>query len=163
MNIGAVIKNNKWVRLVIIAGVILIADLITKEIILRRVALYETIPVISGFFNITHIHNTGGAFGVFSQASPLILFAVAFFAACFVIYFYALTPDGYPVLAGGLALILGGAVGNLVDRVRFGSVVDFLDFYIGSYHWPAFNVADSAITVGGAILLYHVLFQKIPE
>lgn len=67
------------------------------------------------------------------------------------------------MLATGFSLILGGAVGNLIDRIRFGEVVDFLDFYIGNYHWPAFNVADSAISVGIAIFLFHLLLKKMPE
>jgi signal peptidase II len=80
-----------------------------------------------------------------------------------ILYFYIKTPSGFAFLAAGFALIFGGAIGNLIDRVRFGMVVDFLDFYIGKYHWPAFNIADSAITVGLIIFLYHLLFKKLPE
>jgi signal peptidase II len=80
-----------------------------------------------------------------------------------IFYFYRNTPKTHPLLATGFALIFGGALGNLIDRVRFGKVVDFLDFYLGSYHWPAFNIADSAITVGVAIFLIHLVFKKLPE
>ncbi len=77
--------------------------------------------------------------------------------------FYRNTPQTHPWLATGFALIFGGALGNLIDRVRFGKVVDFLDFYLGSYHWPVFNIADSAITVGVAIFLIHLVLNKLPE
>ena len=80
-----------------------------------------------------------------------------------VFYFYKSTPVTHRFLSAAFALIFGGAVGNLIDRFRFGSVVDFLDFYIGNYHWPAFNIADSAITGGIFIFIYHLLFKKMPE
>jgi signal peptidase II len=80
-----------------------------------------------------------------------------------IVYFYRSTPRTYPYLAAALALIFGGAVGNLIDRLRLNEVVDFLDFYIGSVHWPAFNVADSAITVGITIFITHVVLGKMPQ
>jgi signal peptidase II len=83
-------------------------------------------------------------------------------AICFIFYFYKNSSRTHPLLASGFALILGGAVGNLIDRIRFGKVVDFLDFYIRNYHWPAFNIADSAITVGVTIFIFHLLFKKMP-
>jgi signal peptidase II len=76
---------------------------------------------------------------------------------------YKNTPKTHSLLAAGFALIFGGAAGNLIDRIRFGKVVDFLDFYIGNLHWPAFNIADSAITIGIAIFIFHILFKKMPE
>jgi signal peptidase II len=78
-------------------------------------------------------------------------------------YFYRNTPKSYPYLGAALAMIFGGAVGNLIDRLRFGEVIDFLDVYVGAYHWPAFNVADSAITVGITIFIFHVVLGKMPE
>jgi len=98
-----------------------------------------------------------------SNVRNLLFLFISFLAICFIFYFYKNTPKTHPWLAAGFALILGGAIGNLIDRLRFGKVVDFLDFYIGSYHWPAFNVADSAITVGVSIFLIHLLFKKMPE
>jgi signal peptidase II len=80
-----------------------------------------------------------------------------------IFYFYHKTPPGQTLLSTGFALIFGGAIGNLIDRVRFGMVVDFLDFYIGRHHWPAFNIADSAITVGIFIFIYHLVVKKMPE
>lgn len=79
-----------------------------------------------------------------------------------ILYFYHQTPRSHPFFGFALALIFGGAVGNLIDRLRFGEVVDFLDVYVGAYHWPAFNIADSAVTVGVIIFLLHILFKKVP-
>jgi signal peptidase II len=83
-------------------------------------------------------------------------------AVCVIFYFYKNTPRTHAFLASGFALIFGGAIGNLIDRIRFGKVVDFLDVYIVTYHWPAFNVADSAITVGMIVFVFHILFKKMP-
>ena len=142
-------------------------DQMTKAYILKALPLYHSIPVISGLFNITHIHNPGGAFGFLAKASPglrvLFFILMSSAAICVILYLYQRTPATHPFLAGGFALIFGGAIGNLVDRVRFGKVVDFLDFYIGTYHWPAFNVADSAISIGVGIFVFHFLFKKMPD
>jgi signal peptidase II len=150
-----------------IAGTIVIADQISKAIVLSKMALYQSVVVIPGFFSLTHIHNPGGAFGFLAQQGSSVrigIFLVASTVAIFFIFlFYRQIPKTHPVLAAGLALIFGGAIGNLIDRLRFGKVVDFLDFYIGSLHWPAFNVADSAITVGVAIFIVHLLFRKLPD
>lgn len=157
----------KYIRLCVIAGLIVLTDQVTKAVIWHRMELYDSLAVISGFFNITHIHNTGGAFGMFAQGNPLlrkILFLfISSLAALLVLYFYKKTPDHYPWLLSAFALIFGGAVGNLIDRIRMGKVIDFLDFHIGNLHWPAFNVADSAITVGMGIFVFHILFKKVPE
>ena len=159
--------ENKYVKLVLIAGVVIILDQITKAIILNTMPLHDSIPVIDGFFNITHIHNRGGAFGIFAGASSgvrtILFLVISTFAAFFVLYFYSTLPKSHKFLAFGFALIFGGAVGNLIDRIRFGEVVDFLDFYIGNSHYPAFNVADSAITIGITILFFHIVFNKLPE
>ncbi|MCP4257547.1 MAG: signal peptidase II [Planctomycetes bacterium] len=123
--------------------------------------------MIDGFFSFTHIQNQGGAFGFLAnQSSGLRSFFFLFIsslAVCIVFYFYKNTPRTHPFLATGLALIFGGAIGNLIDRVRFGSVVDFLLFYYKNIHWPAFNIADSAISVGIAIVVFHLIFNKMPE
>ncbi len=157
----------KIVKLLLVSGSLIVLDQISKMIILRSMPLYETIPVISGFFNITHIHNPGGAFGFMAGQGPevrsLLFLAMSTLAALIIVFFYLRTPAGYSWLSAAFLLIFGGAVGNMIDRLRFGEVVDFLDFYAGGYHWPAFNVADSGITVGMAILVYHLLFDKMPE
>jgi signal peptidase II len=122
--------------------------------------LHESIPVIQGLFSITHVRNPGAAFGFLADASPLfraIFFvAVTVLAIFLVLHYIWKSRDEEPRLTFALSLILSGAVGNLIDRVRLGEVIDFLDVYIGSYHWPAFNVADSAISVGAVILFVEL-------
>jgi signal peptidase II len=149
----------------IVAGAVLILDQATKAWVLANLPLGGSIPVIPGFFDITHVHNPGGAFGFLAGMSAeirsLLFVAVSLLATGLIFYFYWQTPIRQRLLAVGISLLFGGAVGNLVDRMRFGIVVDFLDFYAGSLHWPAFNVADSAITIGVVIFAYHILFRKI--
>ncbi len=158
--------ENKYTKLAFIAGMVLLLDQITKAVILKTMPLYYSITVLPGFFSITHIHNPGGAFGFLADQNPdvrrMVFLGVSFLAMCLIFYFYNTTPRTQPTLSTGFALIFGGAAGNLVDRIRFGSVVDFLDVYIGSYHWPAFNVADSSISIGMGIFVFHLLFRKMP-
>jgi len=157
----------KYLKLASVAGLVIIIDQITKAVILSFIPLYRSIAVVPRFFSLTHIQNPGGAFGFMSNQSSsllnIIFLFVASLAICLVFYFYINTPKKYNLLSTGFALIFGGAIGNMIDRIRFGKVVDFLDFYIGDFHWPAFNVADSAISVGIVIFLFHLLFKKMPE
>ena len=159
--------KNKYIRLVIIAGGVILLDQITKETVLRTIPSNTTIPIIGGFFNLTHIYNPGGAFGLMANLSPtlrsIIFLFISSLAVGLIFYFYKKTPAQYTWLAAAFALIFGGAIGNLIDRIRFGMVIDFLDVYLGNYHWPAFNVADSAISIGIGIFLYHIVFKKMPE
>lgn len=153
------------VHYLIIASTVVILDIWTKALVLARIQLYDAIPVIPGFFQLVHVRNTGAAFGIGANASsklvPLLLHAGAI-AVFGVVVVYALRSAVTDrLLQVGLHLILGGAVGNLLDRFRFGYVVDFLDVYIGRYHWPAFNVADSAICIG--IVLLFLDMRKKPE
>ncbi len=151
----------------LVAAGVVVLDQITKYLIKMNLALHDHVVVIERFFNITHILNPGGAFGFFAARSPEIRKFVFLFlsslVALFVLWFYKKCARNHIVLSYGLAMIFGGAVGNLIDRFRYGMVVDFLDFYIGSLHWPAFNIADSAITIGMAILIVHILFNKVPD
>jgi len=159
--------QNKYIRLVVIGGLIVIADQLTKYLIVKHVPLHSTLPVLAGLFNIIHIKNPGGAFGLLANLSPgmrtFIFLFISSLAVGLILYFYLKAPRTQTWLAVGFALIFGGAVGNLIDRIRFGVVTDFLDFYISSYHWPAFNIADSAISIGIGIFVYHLLFKKIPD
>jgi signal peptidase II len=159
--------KNKYARLAAIAGVIILLDQVSKEIVLRSIPVYTTIPVVDGFFNLTHIHNPGGAFGLMADFSPVVRSIIFLFisslAVGLIFYFYKKTPAHYAWLSAAFAMIFGGAIGNLIDRIRFGIVVDFLDFYLGNLHWPAFNVADSAISIGIGIFLYHLVFKKMPD
>jgi len=158
---------NKYLRLVIVAGLVVAADQVSKALIVKYLPLHHSVPVIAGLFDITHILNPGGAFGFMAGMSAVVRTVVFLFissmAVGLIFYFYHKTPAEHTLLATGFALIFGGAIGNLIDRVRFGTVVDFLDFYIGRHHWPAFNIADSAITVGIFIFIYHLVFKKMPE
>jgi len=160
------INMGKYKILVIISFLVIVFDQISKAIIVKLIMPYTSKIIIPGVFNITHIYNPGGAFGFMAGQSTLvrtILFlVVSTIAIGFIFYFYKNTPKTHPVLASGFALIFGGAIGNMIDRIRLGTVVDFLDFYIKGLHWPAFNIADSAISVGMAIFLFHLVFKKMP-
>ena len=137
--------------------VVVIFDQITKASVTARIPLHTSVTVIQGLFDLTHVKNTGAAFGLFASVDhpfrTILLNSVAFLVFLAVLVYAWRTSATATRLQTGLAFILGGAVGNLLDRVRAGSVTDFLDFYIGSYRWPAFNVADSAITVGVVLLV----------
>jgi signal peptidase II len=155
----------KRVHYLILAAAVIVLDIWTKALVLARIDLHETIPIIPNFFQLVHVRNTGAAFGIGANASsrlvPLLLNFGAI-AVFFVVVVYALrSAVSDRLLQTGLHLILGGAIGNLLDRFRFGYVVDFLDVYVGSKHWPAFNVADSAICIGIALLFLDM--RKKPE
>ena len=158
--------GHKYTRFAIIVAVVILIDQITKYLVRHLIPLYKSIVVIPGFFNLTHIHNPGGAFGFLAHnGAPwrhwLFLLA-AVVALGMILYFYHRTPNTHVALGLGLALIFGGAVGNLIDRLCYGEVVDFLDFYILHLHWPTFNVADSAVTIGVGIFILHIIFKKMP-
>lgn len=148
--------------------IIVVADQLTKALIRSRLALHESITVIPGMFDITHVRNTGAAFGILNsvefeyKAIVMVLVAVVALVA---VGLYALTlPAEQRIARVGLALILGGAIGNLIDRARMGFVIDFVDVYWRGVHFWAFNVADSAITVGVALMLLDVLgVGRAPE
>lgn len=130
-------------------------DQFTKHLIVTHVGPYEVIEVTS-FFNIVHVRNTGSAFSMLKGLSPVFFILIASLAILFIAGLIVRDKDNRLIYS----LLLGGAAGNLIDRVRYGSVVDFLDFFLGSFHWPAFNVADSALTVGVAALLVTTLLGK---
>lgn len=159
--------KNRYLNLAVIAGLVILLDQVTKALILHYLPLHQNVAVIPGFFDITHIHNPGGAFGFLSGVSSklrsVIFLFISSLAVGLIFYFYKKTPSSLPWLSAAFALIFGGAIGNLVDRLRFGVVVDFLDLYIGNWHWPAFNIADSAITVGIIVFIVHLVFNKIPD
>jgi signal peptidase II len=133
---------------------IVLADQLTKWLVLARFAPGERREVTE-FFNLVLVFNKGAAFSLLAdapgwQTPVLVAFAVA---AALIVSVLLIRSPGRRTFSAGLALILGGAVGNVVDRLRFGHVVDFLDLHAAGWHWPAFNVADSAITVGAALLI----------
>jgi len=169
----------------LLSGAIILLDQWTKALVQQQMRLQESIPIIPNLFSLTYIRNPGAAFGLFvgmSQSFRAVFFLGITATAIIVIgYFFlasirddrriGLSEPGAGGIASsrhgrwlriGLTLVLGGAIGNLIDRVRYGEVVDFLDFYIGAYHWPAFNVADSSITIGVSILLAAAFFFPNP-
>jgi signal peptidase II len=161
------VGKKELIRLALVTGAVILTDQVTKQLIMATLSLHESVVVIDNFFNITHVLNPGGAFGFLAdqpQAVRKIVFLVlSSMVAVFICWFYSRVARTHIFLSYGLALIFGGAAGNLIDRFRYGHVVDFLDVYIGAAHWPAFNVADSAISIGMAILIYHVVCKKMPD
>lgn len=158
----------KLYRLLLVTACLVVGlDQLTKWLILQYFVLHDTIPVIPGFFQLIRVHNPGGAFGFLADHGPVVrkfvFLVISGIAAGVVLVFYHHAASRDRILAGAFALIFGGAVGNLIDRVRFGYVVDFLDVYVGTMHWPAFNVADSAISVGMVILGFYILTNRMPE
>jgi len=151
----------------LIAVAVLALDRSTKWLIAHRLTMHDSITVIPGFFRIIHTENPGAAFGIFADSPSqykialLILFSVV--ALLIVSALLWKTSHRMTSTGVGLALILGGAVGNLWDRIVSRRVVDFLLFYVGHYQWPAFNVADSAIVVGAGLLVLEILFTKSPS
>jgi len=154
----------RYLVFILTAGGVLFLDQLTKAAVVSRFSLHESLSVIPGFFDLTYVRNPRAAFGFLSSASPafrsVFFSAVAVAAVLLILYFIIRQKDGDLFLTASLSLILGGAMGNLLDRIRFGEVVDFLDLYIGPYHWPAFNVADSAISVGACLLVYDMFRRK---
>lgn len=146
------------------AAVVVALDQITKSAITSRFALYEVFSVIPGFFNLVYVMNPGAAFGFLADASETfryVFFTGITIVATGLIIFYLIKSNPRNLLLSvSLTLIFGGAAGNLIDRLRFGAVVDFLDVYIGGAHWPAFNVADSAITVGAILMIWEMIINR---
>lgn len=148
------------------AAALVVLDQVTKGIVAGKVTLYESVPVIRGFFNITRIHNKGAIFGTFSQTNNTFVFALltaaSLAALALVVYFFFKTPASDKLMKVSLTLIMAGALGNQFDRLVRGHVIDFLDFYVGQAHWPFFNAADSCITIGACLMLV-TLFRRKPE
>jgi signal peptidase II len=137
-------------------------DQASKFLIVRNIRLHETVTLIPGFFSLSHVLNPGAAFSLFGSSAyaptALIVFSSLVLVAIFIVLWRS--KPGFTYTALALSLIMGGAMGNLLDRLRLGSVVDFLMFKFGSYYWPDFNVADSAIVTGSCILVAELFFHK---
>ena len=144
-------------RYLLLSLAVLVLDQWSKWLVELHLGDHASIEVIPGLLNFTHVKNTGVAFGLFATrgnaVGTVILTALGIGALIFVGYYFRITPHGDRPLLAALALILGGAVGNLFDRVLRGAVTDFVDFYFGTYHWHTFNVADSAITIGIGLMI----------
>ena len=149
----------------IIALIIAVADHITKVMIQHSMNNFDSVPVIPGLLRIVHTENPGAAFGVLAEGNPMlrsiVLIGVSSVVLCFVLSALWSRNSSYNVLPTrfGLGLILGGAIGNLYDRIAHGTVTDFIEVFHGSWSFPAFNVADSAISVGAALILIEMLWS----
>lgn len=154
-----------WTPLAI-AALVIVADRFTKILIQHTMSAYESVPVLAGWLRIVHTENPGAAFGVLAEGNPLLRSAVLIGVSAAVLVFVALalwspgSSFSSPLTRVGLSLILGGAVGNLYDRILHRTVTDFIEVYRGGWSFPAFNVADSAITVGACLLLLDLLFSR---
>lgn len=152
---------------VLIATLVVVLDRMTKWVISQNITLHDGVDVIPGLFRLTHVQNEGAAFGLFSDSpsewkvAMLILFSVAALAVVSALLWK--NGNAMNTTAIALSLVFGGALGNLWDRVASGRVIDFLDFYVGSHHWPAFNIADSAIVIGALLLLSEIFLAPQEE
>jgi signal peptidase II len=154
-----------------IAAFVVLADQATKWAIIRWVPLYGSVP-INDFINLTHQRNTGAAFSFLAGAGGwqrwFFIVLATIVSAVLAVWIWRIRTQSQLLLSGGLTLVLGGAMGNLIDRIRLGYVTDFIQVWFGSWAFPSFNVADSAITVGAALLIIDSLFlsgkeKAVPE
>jgi signal peptidase II len=153
--------SSQRIAYAVVSASVLALDQITKWLVTRSLSLHSSVPVVPDLFHLTLVTNRGALFGVFHDLSDpyrSVLFTLVPVLAIALILFFQIRTALEDTLAhAGLALILGGAFGNLIDRVRFGHVIDFLDVFIGDHHWPAFNVADSSICIGVSLLVLGLL------
>src|SRR5437660_7505788 len=149
---------------ILIAAVVVLLDRLTKALVAQRISLHDSIDVVPGLFRLTHVQNQGAAFGLFSDSpsewkvAMLILFSLAALAVVSALLWK--NGNALNATAIALSLVFGGALGNLWDRVVSGRVIDFLDFYFGPHHWPAFNIAASAIVIGALLLLLEIFLAS---
>ena len=159
-------KRNYWVLLIFCFGILLL-DQWTKYVIVQKLALYQRVEVIQGFFNLIHVRNTGGAFGIFGGEKgglgSVLFVVVSLIAIGALVFLFIKIKENEKTLALSFSLILSGAMGNLIDRLRYGEVIDFLECYLPflPWHifnpWPAFNIADSFICIGIGLLALELL------
>jgi len=161
-------SKRKYIILGLLTAIVIVSDQITKLMVLERFRLGESIPIIRDIFSFTYVRNTGAAFGILANADPA--FRIPFFVIVPIValgaiaYIFRKIPNEDVKLSVALSLVIGGAIGNLIDRVRLGYVVDFIDFHWKyQYHFPAFNIADSAICIGVGILMLDLLMNDDPQ
>jgi len=147
--------------------ILLTADQLTKVIVAQKIPFLNSKSVIPGFFNLTHIRNRGAIFGFFSQSGSQLIYVMltlaSLVALVFVVFYFFKTPTSERLMIISLSLILAGALGNLIDRIFRGYVVDFLDFYVKKWHWPSFNIADASITIGAIFIIFIFFFRRRPK
>ena len=144
-------------KILFVSAIMVLTDQISKTVVRNTMSLYESIPVIPEFFHLTYVTNDGMAFGINFPLGIYVFSAISIIFTGFLFWYLWSIKDDEIVVRTGVALILAGAIGNLIDRIFLGEVVDFLDFMIGDFHWYVFNVADSCVTVGLGFVLYDSL------
>ena len=144
--------------LIIIIAAIIVLDQWSKWAIKTSFNLYESKPVIQDFLHFTYVTNDGMAFGLSFPGGKHVLLIMTILLTGFIVGFLWKEKNGHPLIKYGLALILGGAIGNLIDRLLYGKVVDFLDLMIGNFHWYIFNIADSSVTIGMILFIIHSIY-----
>jgi len=144
-------------KILFVSAIMVLADQISKTVVRNTMSLYESIPVIPEFFHLTYVTNDGMAFGINFPFGIYVFSAISIIFTGFLFWYLWSIKDDEIVVRTGVALILAGAIGNLIDRIFLGEVVDFLDFMIGDFHWYVFNLADSCVTVGLGFVLYDSL------
>ena len=156
--------KNKYVLLFFVSGVLIVMDQYTKLMVSLHIPLNYSVKVVEGFFNFTHIRNSGVAFGLFasqqSEYKALMFIAISTIAIIAILVIFHQTPKEKKMVQTGLILIFSGAIGNLIDRILHGEVIDFVDFFINRHHFPAFNIADSCITVGVIMMVIDLFFGE---
>ena len=158
--------TGKWGLTLVPALIVVVLDQLTKAIVLARMDVHQSIPVVDGLFALTYVRNTGAAFGILAgrlaESRVPFLLAVSVLALLVLLWFVRTIPAGRRAVIAACGGVLGGAIGNMIDRSSYGEVIDFLHVYLGTYHWPAFNIADAAITVGVVVLCFDAL-RGAPE
>lgn len=151
-------------RVLFVSAILVLADQVSKAIVVRTMSLYESIPIIPNFFHFTYITNDGMAFGIDFPFGYFIFSAVSLLLTFFLFWYLWSVRNHSIVIRLGLAMIIAGAIGNLIDRIMLGEVIDFLDFMIRDFHWYVFNLADSYVTVGMVLLLIDsIILEKKRE
>lgn len=151
------LKNVYWLWL---TAAVMLADQISKQLVIRNIDRFESLQILPTL-NWVHMHNTGAAFSMLSELPPVVFVLLGVAVSTGIFIWLRRNPSGQSLVACGLSLIMGGALGNVIDRVRIGHVTDFVDFHVGGWHFAAFNLADAAISVGAGLLLLDMLLDAL--
>ena len=158
--------RNKYLFLFVNSSALIVIDQYTKFMVSLHIPLNYSVKVVAGFFNLTHIRNSGVAFGIFSEQTselkPYLLIFVSIIAIIAILVIFHQTEREKKLVQTGLVLVFSGAIGNLIDRVLHKEVIDFIDIFLGNKHWPAFNIADACITIGVMLLAADMLGNSKP-
>lgn len=153
---GFELQNVHWLWL---SALVILADQVTKQLVVNDFTLYESMPLLP-WLNLTLVHNTGAAFSILRGATPWLFVGLSVVVVIGILVWMRRHPRDSRLLAAALSLVAGGALGNAIDRAAHGYVIDFVDFHIGAWHFPAFNVADSAICIGAVLIAVDMLWPK---